>query len=253
MHAIQRRVAVTEGCKCHSGDVLMKARHAQHERQLFCSPWRWLLLAGVLPTGLEGVQRKVHRESQMEKEQDLPSGPAIAKQMECLSICVALLLEDMRRRWLGGRKTGDSAGGRKEIQAASGCIESSIPDNSTASGAGLPSWPEMLSRWGAGSHPKREHGQVGEPGEEGVNTDQSAGGLHDTHLQIRLCPFSHPHAGEGCPAKRLSEVLEGGICHLPLLLGTPALLVELSGQMWFPPRVGEVNLKVTLRADVKAR
>ena len=192
MRAIQRRVAVTEGCKCHSGDVLMKAQHAQHERQLFCSPWRWLLLAGVLPTGLEGVQRKVHQESQMEKEQDLPSGPGIAKQMERLSICVALLLEDMRRRWLGGGKTGDSAGGKKPLQAASGCVEASIPDNSTASGAGLLSWPEMLSRWGAGSHPKRKHSQAGESGEEGVNTDQSAGGFIDTQLQSRLCPFLPP-------------------------------------------------------------
>jgi len=65
-------------------------------------------------------------------------------------------------------------------------------------------------------------------------------------------PFSHPHAGEGCPSKRLSEVLEGGVCHLPLLLGTPGLLVELSEQMWSPPHAGEVNLKITLRADVKA-
>ena len=65
-------------------------------------------------------------------------------------------------------------------------------------------------------------------------------------------PFSHPHAGEGCPAKRLSEVLEGGVCHFPLLLGTPGLLVELSGQMWSPCRTGEVSLKITLRADVKA-
>lgn len=62
LHAIQWRVAVTEGCKCHSGDVLMKALHAQHERQLFCSLWHRLLLAGELPTGLEGVQWKVHRE-----------------------------------------------------------------------------------------------------------------------------------------------------------------------------------------------
>lgn len=42
--------------------------------------------------------------SQMEKEQNLLSGPAIAKQTERLSICVTLLLEDMRRRWHGGRR-----------------------------------------------------------------------------------------------------------------------------------------------------
>lgn len=60
--AIQWRVAVTEGCKCHSGDVLMKALQAQHERQLFCSPWHPLFLAGALLTGLAAVQQKVHRE-----------------------------------------------------------------------------------------------------------------------------------------------------------------------------------------------
>ena len=52
--------------------------------------------------------------------------------------------------------------------------------------------------------------------------------------------------------KGLSEVLEEGVCHLPLLLGTRALLVELSGQIWSPLHVGKVNLKITLRADVKA-
>lgn len=77
---------MTEGCKCHSGDVLMKALRAQHERQLFCSPWHPPLLAGELPTGLEGDQQKVHSESQMEKEQDLLSGSAIAKETECFSV-----------------------------------------------------------------------------------------------------------------------------------------------------------------------
>lgn len=68
---------MTEGCKCHSRDVLMKALHAQHERQLFCSSWHWLLLAGELPTRLEEVQQKVHQGSQMEKEQNLLSGSAV--------------------------------------------------------------------------------------------------------------------------------------------------------------------------------
>lgn len=101
--ALLNGAAVTEGCKCHAGDVLMKALHAQHERQLFCSPWHGLLPAGQLPIGLEGVQQKVRRQSQMEKEEDLLSGPAIVKQTECLSICAALLLEDVQRRRHGGR------------------------------------------------------------------------------------------------------------------------------------------------------
>lgn len=98
VRATQWRDAVTEGCKCHSGDVIMKALHAQHERQLFCSPWHWLLPAGELPTRLEGVQQRVHQGSQMEKEQNLLSGSAIPKQTERVSVCALLILEDMRRR-----------------------------------------------------------------------------------------------------------------------------------------------------------
>lgn len=77
LYALWWQVAVTEGCKCHSGDVLMRALHAQHERQLLSSPWHRLFLAGELQMGLEGVQWKVHQESQMERKQDLPSGPAM--------------------------------------------------------------------------------------------------------------------------------------------------------------------------------
>lgn len=77
LYALWWQVAVTEGCKCHSGDVLMRALHAQHERQLLSSPWHQLFLAGELQMGLERVQRKVHQESQMERKQDLPSGPAM--------------------------------------------------------------------------------------------------------------------------------------------------------------------------------
>lgn len=98
MHASQWWDAVTEGCKCRSRDVLMKALHAQHERQLFCSPWHWLFLAGELPTRLEGVQQRVHQGSQMEKERNLLSGSAVPKQTERLSVCTLLILEDMRRR-----------------------------------------------------------------------------------------------------------------------------------------------------------
>lgn len=76
----------------------MKALHAQHERQLFCSPWHWLLLAGELPTRLEGVQQKVHQGSQMEKERNLLSGSAIPKQTERLSARTLLIPVDVRRR-----------------------------------------------------------------------------------------------------------------------------------------------------------
>lgn len=51
--------AAATGLQMPLRGVLMKALHAQHERQLFCSPWHWLLLAGGPPTGLEGIQQKV--------------------------------------------------------------------------------------------------------------------------------------------------------------------------------------------------
>lgn len=73
----------------------MKAPHAQTGGVL-CSPWHRLLLAGELPAGLEGAQQKVHR-SQMEKEQNSLSGPAIAKQTGCLSICLGGREEELAR------------------------------------------------------------------------------------------------------------------------------------------------------------
>lgn len=52
-----------------------------------CSPWHRLLLAGELLAGWKELSRKFTG-SQMEKEQNSLSGPAIANQTECLSICL---------------------------------------------------------------------------------------------------------------------------------------------------------------------
>lgn len=117
---IQRQAAVTEGCKCHSGDTLMKALHAQHERQLFCSPWHWVLLAVELPpTRLERVQCKVHRDSQMENEQDLPCGSANAKQTKRSSAGLPLILGNICRKGMVGGRGGDF---RWQMREASGVL-----------------------------------------------------------------------------------------------------------------------------------
>lgn len=123
-------------------------------RQLFLFSWRYSSTPGRSAADRVG---RSSAESSPRKPDGEGTGLAVwtkhCKQMEALSICVALLLEDMR--WLGG-KTGDSAGGKKQLQAASGIL-SLIPDNSTASGAGLLSWPEMLSRWGGTGAIPREN------------------------------------------------------------------------------------------------
>lgn len=111
-------------------------------------------------------------------------------------------------------KKGDSAGGGKEIWAASGRLEASISDNnSTASGAAFPPGLEMPSR----CHHMAK--QVSQERRERRQISLQTGCMAFT-CGADPASFSQAHAGEGCPAKRLFKVLGRGVCHLPLLLGT---------------------------------
>lgn len=198
LHAIQWRVAVTEGCKCHSGDVLMKALHAQHERQLFCSLWHQLLLAGELPTGLEGVQWKVHREPDGE-------GTELAVWTSHRQTDGALV--HLCYPSPGGHEE-EVAWWEEETQLADGkrsgllpaCVEASISNNATASGAAFFPGLEMPARWGTRNHPKTKHGQ--EVSQE--KREQRQIGLQTGCMAFASyadpASSSQVHAGEMCPA-----------------------------------------------------
>lgn len=121
----------------------------------------------------------------MEKEQNLLSGPAIAKQTECLSICVTLLLEDVRRRWHSGRKKPSWW-----MERDLGCFRPGRkpPSLVTRQPLGLPSflaWRCHPDGVGARSHPKAKYEQGGESGKEGVKADQFADRRYDIHFPHR--------------------------------------------------------------------
>lgn len=106
-----------------------------------------------------------------------------------------------------GGSGGDSAGGWKETWLLPACVEASISDNSTASGAAFPPGLEMPSRWGARSHLKTKHGQeVSQEKRERMQTSLQPGCMAFTSC-TDPASFSQVHAAESCPEESLFEVL----------------------------------------------
>lgn len=161
-------------------------------------------------------------------------GPAIAKQTECSSICVTLLLEDVRRRWHSGRKKPSWW-----MERDLGCFRPGRkpPSLVTRQPLGLPSflaWRCHPDGVGARSHPKAKYEQGGESGkEERRQISLQTGGMIFTSC-TDPASLSHLHAGQRCPGDRSFEVLERGVCHL-LLLGTSPISAIVQAIVIPPP------------------
>lgn len=217
MRATQWWLAVTEGCKCHSGDVLMKALQAQHERQLFRSPWHQLFLAGELPTGLEGVQRKVPWE---------PDGEGTE---------LAVWTSHRRAYGVLVHLCVPSPGGREEEarreEALSWRGESEL-------GCFRPTWrppslPFLLS-WRCQEPPQDS---LWPRGESKRQISLQAGSVPSPSC-ADPASFPQVHAGERCPGER-------GLGPLLLLLGTsPVSRIVLL-------HAGTVRSKLTFKAAVR--
>lgn len=152
-------------------------------------------------------------ENQMEKEQNLLSGPAIPQTDRVrVHLCYPSPggHEEEVAWWEEGTQLAD--GKRSALLPA--CGEASISGNSTASEAAFFPGLEMPARWGTRSHPKTKYDQGVSQGKR----EQRRISLQTGDMVFTCCTdpasFSQSHPGERCPGERRREVLEGGVCHL---------------------------------------
>lgn len=109
----------------------------------------------------------------------------------------------------------------------------------------------MPARWAARSHPKTKHDQgVSQEKREQRQISLQTGGVAFTSC-TDPASFSQLHAEEVCPGERRVEVLERGVEHLLLLLGTsPVSGIVQANAVLTPHRCSQVKTTIQVKTNI---